>query len=154
MAPDYVLGGFLHKVGLRISWGDEGHVWHRGHQGALGDALFGATKDGVKNRNEKLTALVGKGITKRAICNAGWDGLQADRTGRKRSMERRLSMFGLARKHWKARMIGTLPRTSPASMPPRCFISMTQTTVSRSPFRIAAGWAQTRGRLVKRMDVH
>ena len=98
MAPDYVLSGFLRKVGLRIGWGDEGRVWRRGCQGVLGDARFGAAKDGAENGNEELTALMGEGITKRAVCNAGWDGLQADRMGRKRWMEGRLSTFGLARK--------------------------------------------------------
>ena len=137
MAPDYALGGFLRKVGLRIGWGDEGRVWRRGRQGTLGDVLFGAAKDGAENEDEELTALVGEGIAKVAVCSTGWDGLQADSPGRKIWMEGRLSTFGLARKRWKVRTIGTLPRTSPASMPPRRFISMTQTAVSRSPFRMA-----------------
>jgi hypothetical protein len=75
MTPDYVLGSFLRKVGLRIGWGDEGGVWHRGREGALRDTLFSAAKDGAEDGNEELPALVGEGIAKRAICNAGWDGL-------------------------------------------------------------------------------
>ena len=98
MPPDYVFGGFELKVGLRIGWGDEGRVWRHGRQGVLRDALFGAAKDGAENGNEELTALVGEGITKGAVCNVGWDRLQADRAGRKRWMEGRLSTFGLARK--------------------------------------------------------
>jgi hypothetical protein len=90
MAPDYVLGGFQRKVGLRIGRGDEGRVWSRGRQGTLRDALFGAAKDGAENGNEELTTLVGEGIAKWAVCNVGWDRLQADRTRRKGWMEERL----------------------------------------------------------------
>jgi hypothetical protein len=58
MTPDYVLGGFTRKVGLRIGWGDEGCVWRRGREGVLRDTLFGAAKDGAENGNEELPALV------------------------------------------------------------------------------------------------
>jgi hypothetical protein len=71
MAPDYALGSFLRKVGLRIGWGDEGRVWRRGRQGTLGDTVFGAAKDGTENGNEELTALVGECIAKVAVCSAG-----------------------------------------------------------------------------------
>jgi len=78
VTPDDVLGGFPREVGLRIGWGDEGGVWRRGREGGLGDTPFGAAKDGAENGNEELPALVGEGIAKRAVCNAGWDGLQED----------------------------------------------------------------------------
>jgi hypothetical protein len=90
MAPDYVLGGFEIKVGLRISWGNEGRVWRHGRQGGLWDALFGAAKDGAENGNEELTTLVGEGIAKWAVFTVGWDRLQADRTRRKGWMQGRL----------------------------------------------------------------
>ena len=75
VTPDYVFGGFPRKVGSRIIWGDEGCVWRRGREGALRDTLFGGAKDGAEDGNEEFPAFSSEGITKRAVCTAGWDGL-------------------------------------------------------------------------------
>lgn len=76
MTPNYVLRGFPRKVRLRISRSDEWCVWRCGCDGTLRDTLFSAIQDGAENGNEELPTLPSKGITKRAVCNAGWDGLQ------------------------------------------------------------------------------
>jgi hypothetical protein len=155
MAPDYVLGGFEIKVGLRISRGNEGRVWRHGRQGGLRDALFGAAKDGAENGNEELTTLVGEGIAKWAVCTVGWYRLQADRTRRKGWMQGRL--MSLVRREKTFEELVRLERVR-EHRPRQCHFDVSfQSRRPRCRVRRLgwpAGWVQARGRLVERMGVH
>ena len=133
MAPHDLLRRLPRKVGLRIGWGDEGRVGRVGRERALGHAVFGAAEDGTEDGEEEVAAFLREDVPEGGVLDSGRDGLQCACF----FPENQKSEGGGGNYSRGSRTMGTRPRTSPASMPPRRFISMTHTAVSRSPFRMA-----------------
>jgi len=58
VALNDVLSHLACKLGLQISWRDEGCMWHSGHEQALGHTLFGATEEGAQDGDKELSTFL------------------------------------------------------------------------------------------------